>query len=188
MLTTYITAIQLSKEQGVKIIKTSLHFTRFPPNVCFCITRSHSGFWIYLVVSPWSPPICDNSTSFLVFHDLDFFDEYWSIILQKVSQFWFIRHFIMIIWGLWISASIPQQWHWSYRNFSQYITTGSCDVNMPYYWWCEPSSFVKEMSASLLKLLFISFATDQNFEEILWDYTNILLLLIHSKILVSVGG
>lgn len=142
----------------------------------------------YLVVSPWSPPICDNSTSFLVFHDLDFFDEYWSIILQKVSQFWFIRHFIMIIWGLWISASIPQQWHWSYHTFSQYITTGSCDVNIPYYWWCEPSSFVKEMSASLLKLLFISFATDQNLEEILWDYTNILLLLIHSKILVSVGG
>ena len=54
----------------------------------------------YLVVSPWSPPICDNSTSFLVFHDLDFFDEYWSIILQKVSQFWFIGHSIMIIWGL----------------------------------------------------------------------------------------
>lgn len=43
---TYLTAIQLSKEQGVKIIKTPLHFTRFPPNVCFSITGSHSGFWI----------------------------------------------------------------------------------------------------------------------------------------------
>ena len=28
----------------------------------------------YLVVSPWSPPICDNSTSFLVFHELDSVD------------------------------------------------------------------------------------------------------------------
>lgn len=53
---------------------------------------------------------------------------------------------------------------------SIYLITG--DVNLHH--------FVKEMSASLLKLLFISFATDQNLEEILWDYTNILLLFKHS--------
>ena len=51
---------------------------------------------------------------------------------------------------------------------SVYLITG--DVNL--------HRFVKEISASLLKLLFISFATDQNL-EILWDYTNILLLLKH---------
>lgn len=137
----YITAIQLSKEQGVKLLKHHYISPGFPRMSVFPLQDPIQDSEFYLVVSPWSPPICDNSTSFLVFHDFDSFDEYRSIILQKASQFWFIRYFIMFIRRLWILARIPQQWHWSYLTFSQYITTGSCDVNIPYYWWCEPSSF-----------------------------------------------
>lgn len=55
---------------------------------------------------------------------------------------------------------------------SIYLITG--DVNLHH--------LVKEMSARLLKLLFFfSFVTDQNLEEILWDYSNILFLLKHSS-------
>ena len=39
------------------------------------------------VTSPQSPPVCDSSLPFLVFPDLDIFEEHWSIILLTIPQF-----------------------------------------------------------------------------------------------------
>lgn len=190
MLTTHITAIQLSKEQKSQLLKHH-NFTRFSPNVCFSITGSHSGFWIlFSCVSL----VSSNLWQFYIFPCLS-----WAWLC------WWILASIFCKKSLNFGLSGILSWLYGGYEFQSKNTNAvtlklsylfsvhhhrSCHVNIPYYWWCEPAHFVKEMSASLLKLLFISFVPDQNLEEILWDYTNIFCFSsnIHSKDLVSVGG
>lgn len=108
MLISFITMrYSLKIRNYCEALKYTLHilfgFTSFSSNVFFLF---HIILFRSVIIFPLCPPILTVLLCFLLFHNLDTFEEYCSHILLNPSQLRFVWWFHMIILGLVLFVSL----------------------------------------------------------------------------------